>query len=132
MYNLNIQIKEVDYKTKLIYEPGILDETLKKQIKQHKKGILQRMEENEVARNAGFLIYNHGLIYEYRYGLGAYLYIERLPEGLTSVWRENYLPDQQKPHRIKIIADNVPFKKAFKEAQGFINWLNNKRGRKGA
>lgn len=130
MYHLNIQIKEIENKTKLIYDPGLLDETLKNQIKQYKKGILQRLEENEAARNIGFHVYHHGLIYEYRYGLGAYIYIERHPSGLASAWRENYLPGQNKPFKSKIIAENVVFNKAFKDAQGFIDWLNKKCGRK--
>jgi hypothetical protein len=107
MYHLNIQIKDINNKTKLVYEAGQLDEVLKEQIKQHKKVILQRQEENEAAKKAGFLVYNHGLIYEYRYGLGAHLFIERLPNGLVSVWRENYLPDQNKPFKTKIMVENV-------------------------
>jgi hypothetical protein len=130
MYHLNIQIKEIDNKTKLIYDPGLLDATLKALIKQHKKGILQRIEENEAARNIGFLVYHHGLVYEYRYGLGAYIYIERLPNGRVSAWRENYLPGQDKPFKTKIIAENVSFKKGLKDAKGFICWLNKKHGRK--
>jgi hypothetical protein len=130
MYQLKIEIKETDNKTKLIYDPGLLNETLKNLIKQHKKGILQRLEENEAARNIGFLVYHHGLIYEYRYGLGAYIYIERHPSGLASAWRENYLPGQNQPFKSKIIVENVGFNKAFKDAKGFIEWLNKKRGRK--
>jgi hypothetical protein len=130
MYHLNIQIKEIDNKTKLIYEPGQLEEKLKDLIREHKEGILQRLEENEAARNLGFQIYHHGLIYEYRYGLGAYIYIERLPNGRASAWRENYLPGQNKPFKTKIMGENVGFNKALKDAQGFISWLNEKRGRK--
>lgn len=132
MYHLNIQIKKVDHKTKLIYEPGQLDENLKIEIKQQKQRILQRFEENEFAKKTGFLIYNHGLLYEYQYGWGSFIYIERLPNGLTNVWRENYLPDQKRPNKSKSIRENVPFMKGLKEAQGFINWLNKKRGRRGA
>jgi hypothetical protein len=127
MYHLNIEIKEIDQQIKLIYLPGQLDEILKEQIKQYKKGILKRIEENEAAKRAGFLVYNHGLIYEYRYGLGAFIFIERHPNGLVSVWRENYLPDQNKPFKTKIMVENVSFKKGFENAQGFINWLKKRR-----
>lgn len=130
MYHLNIQIKEINGKTKLIYEFGLLDETLKTLIKQHKERIMQRLVENEAARKLGFLVYHHGHIYEYRYGFGAYIYIERHPGGLASAWRDNYLPGQNKPFKTKIIAENVEFKKAFKDTKGFIEWLNKKRSRK--
>jgi hypothetical protein len=118
-------------KIKLIYSPGQLDDLIKEQIKQNKKGILDRIEENEAARRAGFLVYQHGMFYEYRYGFGAYLFIERLPNGLASVWRENYLPEKPTPIKTKVMAENVPFKKVFENAQGFISWLkkhNNKAG----
>jgi hypothetical protein len=127
MYHLNIEIKEIDQQIKLIYLSGQLDETLKEQIKQYKKGILKRLEENEAAKKEGFLVYNHGLMYEYRYGLGAFIFIERHSNGLVSVWRENYLPDQNKPFKTKIMVENVSIKKGFENAQGFINWLKKRR-----
>ena len=95
MYHLNIQIKEIDNKTKLIYEPGQLNEKLKIEIKQQKQWILKRIEENELAKKMGFLIYQQGLIYEYRFGWSSFIYIERLPNGLTNVWRESHLPDKK-------------------------------------
>ena len=49
MYNLKIEIKEVNYRTKLIYNPGLVSNELKSQIKQHKKEIMQRIKENEAA-----------------------------------------------------------------------------------
>ncbi|MDP4086010.1 MAG: hypothetical protein Q8934_15510 [Bacillota bacterium] len=130
MYHLNIQIKEVENKTKLVYEPGVLDEQLKEQIKEHKKEIMQRLQENEVAKSMGFLIYHHGLFYEYRYGLGAFLYIERLSNGFVNAWRENYLSGQDKPFKIKVIAKDASFQKAFKDSNSFINWIKNKPKRK--
>ncbi|WP_313799073.1 hypothetical protein [Cytobacillus sp.] len=127
MYHLNIEIKEIDNKTKLVYAPDILNAELKELIKQHKPSLLQRLDENQAARRIGFLIYHHGMLYEYRYGRGAFLYIERLPNDKATSWRANFLPDQTKPYKTKTIVLNVPFQRAFDEAAGFINWLNKKR-----
>ncbi|WP_445506600.1 hypothetical protein [Niallia sp. 03190] len=87
MYNLNIEIKEKNNKIKLIYQ-NCIDEKLKTQIKEYKIEILQQLKDNAVAKEIGFLIYQHGLFYEYRYGRGAYLFIERLPNGRATTWRE--------------------------------------------
>jgi hypothetical protein len=130
MYHLNIQIKEIDNKIKLIYENGVLNEYLKEQIKNHKDMLIQRLDENERARKLGFFVYHHGEFYEYRYGLGAFLYIERHSNGKSSAWRENFLPDQQQAYKTKTIVQNVSFEKAFDQAEGFINWINKNRGKK--
>ncbi|USK56360.1 hypothetical protein LIS82_07775 [Cytobacillus solani] len=127
MYHLNIEIKEIDNKTKLVYGSGILNSELKELIKQHKPLLLQRLDENQAAKRIGFLIYHHGLLYEYRYGRGAFLYIERLPNGKATAWRANYLPDQTEPYKTKTIVHNVLFQRAFDEAAGFIEWINKKR-----
>lgn len=127
MYHLNIEIKEIDNKTKLVYAPDILNAELKKLIKQHKPSLLQRLDENQAAKRIGFLIYHHGMLYEYRYGRGAFLYIERFSNGKATSWRANYLPDQTEPYKTKIIVQNVTFQRAFDEAAGFIEWINKKR-----
>ncbi|MGG0718375.1 hypothetical protein ABE096_12395 [Robertmurraya massiliosenegalensis] len=130
MYNLNIKIKEKDNKTKLIYEHGLIDDGIKEQIKLNKKELLQWIDENETARKIGFLVYNHGQLYEYRFGRGSYLFVERLPNGKASSWRENYKEGDRKAYRTKSIVQNVPFERAFEEAASFIDWLNKKRGKK--
>lgn len=130
MYHLNIEIKEKDNKTKLIYKHGFIDEGIKTQIKQQKELILQRNRENEEARLKGFIVYNHGQFYEYRYGVGSYLFLERLPNGRAIAWRENYRQGEIKAYRTKTIVQNVMFQKAFDEATSFINWLNKKRRKK--
>lgn len=132
MYNLKIEIKEINYKTKLVYEAGLVSEQLKAQIKQHKKEIMKRIKQNEAAFELGFLVYQHGQFYEYQYGRGAFLYIERHPDGTATAWRDNFKPDECIPYKTKIIARNEPFEKAYKEAASFIGWLNKKRfGRRG-
>lgn len=124
--NLNIQIKIKNKKLSLIYEEGTLPLDLKQKIKQHKQQLIKRLEENEIARAKGFLIYRYGELYEYRYGLGAYLFIER--EGdLAIAWRANYMPEEKQPYKTKILAERVPFEKAFQEAAGFIDWLQRQR-----
>jgi hypothetical protein len=130
MYHLNIEIKEQDYKTKLFYEPGSLNENLKQQIKQNKNALIQRIKENKQAQDLGFLIYHHGLFYEYRYGRGAFLFIERLPNGKATSWRANYRQDETRPYSTKMIAENVPFIRAYEQAENFITWINKKRGKK--
>ncbi|BDG46407.1 hypothetical protein [Parageobacillus sp. KH3-4] len=124
--NLNIQIKIKNNKLSLVYEEGTLSLDLKKQIKQHKQQIIKRLEENEQARKKGFLVYCYGEFYEFRYGAGAYLFIEREGE-LAIAWRANYLPDESRPYKIKVLAERVPFERAFQEAVGFIDWLQRQR-----
>lgn len=124
--NLNIQIKIKNKKLSLIYEEGTLPMDLKKQIKQHKQQIIKRLEENEQARKKGFLVYCYGEFYEFRYGVGAYLFIEREGE-LAIAWRANYMPDGSRPYKIKVLAERVPFESAFQEAVGFIDWLQRQR-----
>jgi hypothetical protein len=124
--NLNIQLKIKNKKLSLIYEEGTLPLELKQQIKQHKQQIIKRLEENEMAHLKGFLVHQYGEFYEFRYGLGAYLFIEREGE-LAYAWRANYMPEEQKPYKIKTLAERVPFEKAFEEAAGFIDWLHRQR-----
>jgi hypothetical protein len=125
---LNIQLKIKNKKLSLIYEEGTLPLELKKVIKEHKYEIIKRLEENELARAKGFLVHQYGEMYEFRYGAGAYLFIEREGE-LAYAWRANYMPDEQKPYKIKTLAERVPFEQAFEEAAGFIDWLHRQRKR---
>ena len=76
----------------------------------------------------GFLVYQQGQFYEFRYGRGAFLYIERHTDGTATAWRDNFKNDNLTPYKTKIMANNVPFVKAYKEAASFIEWLNKKRG----
>ncbi|WP_445486465.1 hypothetical protein [Niallia sp. 03133] len=129
MYHLNIEIKIINNKTKLIYQ-NTIDEKLKAEIKKYKFEILHQLRENETAKELGFLVYQHGLFYEYRYGRGAYLFIERYPNGRATAWRENHRPDQNGAYKTKIIVQNVLFERAFKEAAGFIEWLHKRQGKR--
>lgn len=131
MYYLKIEIKEVNNRTKLTHEAGLVPEKLKTLIKLYKTEIMQRQKENEAALDLGFLVYQHGQFYEYQYGRGAFLYIERHPDGTATAWRDNFKPDELIPYKTKIIARNEPFPRVYKEAASFIDWLNKKRGRKG-
>ncbi|AMV11721.1 MULTISPECIES: hypothetical protein [Geobacillus] len=126
--NLNIQIKVKNNKISLLYKDGSLPMDLKKQIQQHKEEIKRRLEENEQARRYGFLIYAYGELYEFRYGKGSYLFIER--EGNKAiVWRGSYIHGDPRPYRIKVLANRVPFHHALAEAVGFIEWLKRQEGR---
>lgn len=129
MYDLNIEIIEKNNKRKLIYQ-NYIDEKLKAQIKEYKIEILQQLKENAAAKEIGFLVYQHGLFYEYRYGRGAFLFIERHLNGRATAWRENHREDQKGAYKTKIIIQNVPFERAFKEATGFIEWLRKRQGKR--
>ncbi|MBP3040565.1 hypothetical protein J9303_13825 [Bacillaceae bacterium Marseille-Q3522] len=131
MYHLNIKIKEKNNRIKLIYDPGLIDENLKAQIKKHKAEIIRLLKENEAAIQIGFLVYAQGQLLEYRYGRGAYLFIERHFNGLATVWRENYREGEQRAYKVKIMAKNVSFERAFEQAAGFVNWLQKQRKRAG-
>ncbi|OEH92530.1 hypothetical protein [Bacillus solimangrovi] len=126
-YANNIILEHNDNKLKLIYKEGVLSEHLKYEIKQNKKFILERLRENQLASDKGFLIYNHGDLYEYRYGFGAYLYIEREHNNKVSAWRANYPKDDNKPNRIIYLVKNTTFGHAFTKAVGFIDWLKRKK-----
>lgn len=129
MYHLNIQIKEENKKLKLSYEQGILPEDLRLDIKKHKQALLERLQENDEAKQLGFCIYNHGDLLEYRYGNQAYLYVERLPGGFADAWRANYKQGETEPYKVKVVAKNVPYSKAFEKAAGFVRWLNKQNKR---
>lgn len=124
MYYLKIEIKEKNNKTKLLYPAGTVSEKLKTLIKLYKTEIMQRIQENEAAHELGFLVYQHGAFYEYQYGRGAFLYIERHPDGTATAWRDNFKPGEPFPCKTKVIAINEPFHKVYKEAASFIDWLN--------
>lgn len=124
MYEQNIQFKEENENLKLIYTSGTLDEFLKMEIKRNKQQLLALLLENQNARDLGMVIYNQYTLYEYRYGKGAYLYIERLENGLTDAWRANYKVGEYKPYKIKTVCRNVPFVQAFEKSKGFIKWLH--------
>lgn len=128
IYNQNIQIEiKNNNKLSLKYEQGILTTGLKENIQQHKQQLIQRLKENAAAQEKGFLVYENGIFYEYRYGLGAFLFIERNPDGSTSSWRANYAADDSKPYKIKYLRRDVPFEEAFREAASFVDWLKRKR-----
>lgn len=92
-----------------------------------KRKIAKRFQENKFAKKKGFMIYNHGLLYEYRYGFGAFLYVERLQNGLAHAWRANYALGKEKPYKIITVAETTSFSKAFKSAIGFVDWIERRR-----
>ncbi|SEO80724.1 hypothetical protein SAMN04488134_11366 [Amphibacillus marinus] len=127
----NIQLIISDnQKLKLLYQKNNVTDELKNQITKNKLKIMQRLLENKQARSVGFNIYGSGDLYEYRYGFGSYLYIERSANDLVTAWRANYPKGGDKPYKLKIIRKNSSFEKAFKEAKGFIDWLNKKNGKR--
>ncbi|MDG5787796.1 hypothetical protein QA612_09815 [Evansella sp. AB-P1] len=102
---------------------------IKQQIKENKKDLIQRLEENKKAKEKKFLIYGDGDLYEYRYGFNSFLFIERLDNGLTYAYRSSYKVGDNQSYKTIILGKNVPFDKAFEKAAGFIDWLN-KRNRR--
>lgn len=128
MYNKNIQIEiKNKHALNLIYEHGVLTQGFKEKIKKNKEQLIQRLKENAAAKEKGFLVYEFGMFYEYRYGLGAFLFIERNDEGTASSWRANYAADECKPYKIKYLRKDVRFEEAFNEAANFVDWLKKKR-----
>ncbi|HHY72254.1 MAG TPA: hypothetical protein GX497_03335 [Bacillus bacterium] len=128
MYNKNIQIEVKEKNTlNLIYEQGVLTPELKQFIKKNKQQLIKRLKENDAAQKKGFLVYEFGMLYEYRYGLGAFLFIERNPEGSTTSWRANYGTGDSKPYKIKFLRRDVDFEDAYREAANFVDWLKKKR-----
>jgi flagellar biosynthesis/type III secretory pathway chaperone len=124
MYDLNIQL-EKEQDRFLVH--GEAPEDLLQVIKKHKQEIIQRLQDNKQAMDLGFTVHQHGELYEYRYGKRAYLFIERHPGDLASAWKETVVDTPNKPNRIKEVCHNVRFAKAFKDAAGFVEWLNRKR-----
>lgn len=128
LYNNNIQILVLNnQKIKLVYQKEKITKDLKEKIKNNKQQIIKRLLENDKARQKGFIVYGHGDLYEYRYGFGSYLYIERHQSGIASAWRVNYPRNGNKPYRTKVIRKNSSFERVYEEAIGFIDWLNKRR-----
>lgn len=128
MYNQNIQIEiKNNNKLNLIYEQGMLTPELKENIKLYKQKLIQRLKENAAAQEKGFLVYEFGMFYEYRYGLGAFLFIERNPDGSASSWRANYAANETKPYKIKFLKREAAFEDAYREAASFVDWFKKKR-----
>lgn len=128
LYNKNIQLLIINnQKIKLVYQKEKITTDLKNEIKENKQKIIERLQENEKAKQKGFNVYGHGELYEYRYGFGSYLFIERLQNGLVTAWRANYPRGDSKPYKRKLIRQNSSFERAFKDAAGFIDWLNKKK-----
>ncbi|UOQ47213.1 hypothetical protein MUN88_14170 [Gracilibacillus caseinilyticus] len=128
LYVHNIEIILHDNKKlKLLYDKNHNIETLKQKIKQNKYKIIARLQENQDAYSKGFNIYGHGDLYEYRYGYGSYLYIERYENELVSVYRLNYFKGGVKPYKVKIVRENCSFERGLKDATGFIQWLNKRQ-----
>lgn len=123
----NVHLFVNDGKIRLIYKENTLNKKTKQRIKELKPKIIKRLRENQIASEKGFLVYDNGEFYEFRFGVNSYLFIERL-DGLCTAWRANYRQGEKKPYKVKAMAKNVPFEKAFKEACGFIDWLNKRRG----
>lgn len=128
LYHLDIDIFLINEKIRVKYKKEITNKETIEKIKILKPLILKRLKENEIAAEKGFLIHYYGDLYEYRYGLNSYLFIERLDDYKAIAWRANYRNDDSKPYNIKIIANNVSFHDAFQKATSFIDWMNKKRG----
>ncbi|WP_017473333.1 hypothetical protein [Amphibacillus jilinensis] len=125
----NIQIVVLNnQKIKLLYQKNQITKELKNQITKYKNKIIARHKQNEQARSKGFNVYGHGDLYEYRYGFGSYLFIERYSNDLVTAWRANYPKGGDKPYKIKTIRKNSNFERAFEDAVGFIDWLNKRKG----
>ncbi|WP_117161262.1 hypothetical protein [Paraliobacillus sp. X-1268] len=129
LYNKDIQLLTINnQKIKLVYQKEKITTDLKNEIKENKQKIIERLQENDKAKQKGFNVYGHGELYEYRYGFESYLFIERLQNGLVAAWRANYpRGNSSKPYKKKTICPNSSFERAFKDATGFIDWLNKKK-----
>lgn len=101
-----------------------MDNELRDLIKRYKSPILHRIKQNEAAKEQGFLIIDHGQLYEYRYSFNGYLYIERNLDGTTTAWRENYIYNDY-----HIISNHKPFWVSFKEACEFLSWLKDQNNK---
>ncbi|WP_028982768.1 hypothetical protein [Sporolactobacillus terrae] len=128
MYLKNIKVTNQNNQIKLIYKEGSLDDGLRNKIKQYKKALLKRLQQNAAAQQMGFLVYNHGQFYEYRFGKGSYLYVERYSDGSGCAWRENYMFGRTKPYKMIVVAEKVRFERALEKAMSFVQWLSKKRG----
>ncbi|OIJ07639.1 hypothetical protein BKP35_18305 [Anaerobacillus arseniciselenatis] len=128
LYHLDIYISVSNEKLRLKYK-NINKET-KLKIKQLKPLLIKRLKENDEAIEKGFIIYRYGDLYEFRYGLNSFLFIERLDDQKASAWRANYRQGDDKPYKVKLIARNVPFNEAFEQASSFINWLYRMDGKR--
>ncbi len=128
LYHLDIYISVSNNRLRLKYKT--IDITTKEKIKQLKPLLIKRIKENDVATEKGFTVFSYGDLYEYRYGLNSFLFIERLDDHKATAWRANYRQDDDKPYKVKLIARNVPFEEAFQQANRFIDWLNKKNGRR--
>lgn len=123
----NVHLFVIDGNIRLIYKEHTLNKKTKQIIKELKPKIIKRFKENQLAREKGFLVYGYGEFYEYRFGINSFLFIERLDDSCTA-WRANYRHGDKKPYKVKVMAKNVTFEKALKEASGFIDWLKKRRG----
>lgn len=128
LYHLDIYISVSNDRLRLKYKT--IDIKTKEQIKQQKPLLIKRLKENDEAKKKGFLVYNYGDIYEFRYGLNSFLFIERLDNNKVQAWRANYRQDDSKPYKIKIISKDASFEEAFHKSCSFIDWLNRKNGRR--
>lgn len=126
LYHLDIDIFIINEKIRVKYKKEITKKETIEKIKKLKPLILKRLKENEIAVDKGFTIYHFGDLYEYRYGLNSYLFIERLDDYKAIAWRANYRSDDSKPYKTTIISENVSFNEAFQQSVNFIDWVKNK------
>lgn len=131
LYHYDVQLLLDNGYLKLKYKQNLKESKeiikLKQQIKNRKKDLIKRLDENNKALNKNFLIYNDGDLYEYRYGFNSFLFIERLDDNLTDCYRLNFRKDDPAPYRVVILTKNVPFDISYKKALGFIEWLNRRK-----
>jgi TubC N-terminal docking domain len=130
LYSRDVDLWAEGDKLKFKCKGGVLSLSDKEQLKQFKSEIIQRFQENEQAKAKGFIVVDHGELYEYHYSPAGFLYIERNPDGTVSAWRENHKQEESKATNIKVIAENTTFDEALNEASGFIEWLNIRKQRK--
>ena len=127
MYQRNVSLERENGRLILVSE-DLVDSDLKEEIRSKKSGLLKRLDEEQLAKEAGLTEALHGQVYFYRYGMNAYIYLERHENGKASVWRESYKPGAVRSHKVKMMATRVSFERAVKEAWGFIEWLQSKKG----
>ncbi|WP_332237896.1 hypothetical protein [Sporolactobacillus sp. KGMB 08714] len=102
---------------------------LRQAFKENRKRIRDRFMENAAARRLGFLVFGHGTFYVYQYGEGSFLFIERkgVTEESADVWREKFFGGKKRSQGTVMVAENIPFNEAWREAQSFVTWIHRKR-----
>ena len=110
----------VDGNIKADFKKGNFPDELRFLIKQNKPALIERLKQNDLLEENGWIIYLFGEVYEYHLSLRSYLYIDREEDGTHTLWRNTLKGVGQ--DQSKVLLSQATFNDVYVKATDYISW----------